>query len=120
MWPIATAFKTGGGSMDRRSVIKRVGIAGAAAAIAAPAVHAQPAVRWRLAHSFPKSLDTVYGTAETFAKLVSDMSGGKFVITVFQPGEVVPAFSTLDAVQNATIECTHTASNFFAGKDETF
>jgi TRAP-type mannitol/chloroaromatic compound transport system substrate-binding protein len=106
--------------MDRRSVLKRVGIAGVATAIAAPAVRAQPAVRWRLAHSFPKSLDTVYGTAETFAKLVSDMSGGKFVITVFQPGEVVPAFSTLDAVQNGTVECSHTASNFFAGKDETF
>ena len=106
--------------MDRRSLLGRVGLAGVAATIAAPAVHAQATVRWRLAHSFPKSLDTVYGTAETFAKLVSDMSGGKFVITVFQPGEVVPAFATLDAVQNATVECTHTASNFFAGKDEAF
>src|SRR5262245_60376973 len=99
------------GSMDRRSAIKGIAIGGAAAAIAAPAVHAQPGVRWRLAHSFPKSLDTVFGTAETFAKLVSDMSGGKFVITVFQPGEIVPAFQTLDAVQNGTVECSHTASN---------
>ena len=105
--------------MDRRSFIGRVGIAGVAATIAAPAVHAQTTVRWRLAHSFPKSLDTIFGTAETFAKLVSDMSGGKFVITVFQPGEIVPALSTLDAVQNGTIECSHTASNFYAGKDET-
>ena len=31
--------------------------------IAAPAVHAQAAIRWRLASSFPKSLDTIYGGA---------------------------------------------------------
>ena len=106
--------------MNRRSLIKRAGLAGVAATIAAPAVHAQATVRWRLAHSFPRSLDTIYGTAETFAKLVSDMSGGKFIISIFSPGELVPALATLDAVQNGTVECTHTASNFFAGKDETF
>ena len=44
--------------MDRRSVIKHAGIAGVLAAGAAPAVHAQAAIRWRLASSFPKALDT--------------------------------------------------------------
>src|SRR3954467_15756157 len=93
--------------MDRRSFIKRAGVAGALTAGLAPAVHAQSAVRWRLAHSFPKSLDTIYGTAETFAKLVEDMSGGKFKIQVFAAGEIVPALATLDGVQNGVVECTH-------------
>ncbi len=106
--------------MDRRSAIRHAGLAGALAAGVAPAVHAQPAIRWRLAHSFPKNLDTIYGTAEVFAKLVSDMSGGKFQISVHGAGELVPALQTLDAVQAGNVECTHTASNFFAGKDETF
>ena len=67
--------------MDRRSLIKHAGIAGALAAGAAPAVHAQSAaVRWRLASSFPKSLDTIFGAAEVFAKKVGEMSGGKFNI----------------------------------------
>ena len=35
--------------MDRRSLIKRTGIAGVLAAGVAPAVHAQAAVRWRMA-----------------------------------------------------------------------
>ena len=56
--------------MDRRSLIKNAGIAGVLAAGVAPAVHAQAAVRWRLASSFPKSLDTIYGGAEVFAKAV--------------------------------------------------
>ena len=52
--------------MDRRSALKNAGILGVLAAGTAPAVHAQTAIRWRLASSFPKSLDTIYGAAETF------------------------------------------------------
>ncbi|MCX7246957.1 MAG: ABC transporter substrate-binding protein, partial [Burkholderiales bacterium] len=75
--------------MDRRSVIKNAGIASILAAGAAPAVHAQGAnIRWRLASSFPKSLDTIYGGAEVFAKAVKAMSGGKFEISVHAGGEL--------------------------------
>jgi len=106
--------------MDRRSVIKNAGIAGVLAAGAAPAVHAQTALRWRLASSFPKALDTIYGAAETFAKKVGEMSGGKFTITVHAGGELMPAFGVVDGVQNATVEMAHTAPYYFFGKDETF
>jgi TRAP-type mannitol/chloroaromatic compound transport system substrate-binding protein len=68
--------------MDRRSLIKHAGIAGVLAAGVAPAVHAQATIRWRLASSFPKALDTIYGAAEIFAKQVGAMTGGKFQITV--------------------------------------
>jgi len=54
--------------MDRRSILKNAGIAGVLAAGAAPAVHAQAAVRWRLASSFPKSLDTLFGGSELLPK----------------------------------------------------
>jgi len=73
--------------MDRRSILKNAGIAGVLAAGIAPAVHAQAAVRWRLASSFPKSLDTLYGGAELFAKKVKEMSGGKFEISTHAAGE---------------------------------
>ncbi|MES2481958.1 MAG: TRAP transporter substrate-binding protein [Pseudomonadota bacterium] len=106
--------------MDRRSLIKHAGIAGVLAAGVAPAVHAQAAVRWRLASSFPKSLDTLMGGAETFAKGVRAMSGGKFEISVHAGGELMPAFGVVDGVQNATVEVAHTAPYYFFGKDETF
>ena len=48
--------------MQRRSFIRKTGLAGVLAAGAAPAiVHAQANIRWRLASSFPKSLDTIFG-----------------------------------------------------------
>ena len=106
--------------MDRRSVIKNAGIAGVLAAGVAPAVHAQATIRWRLASSFPKSLDTIFGAADTFAKKVSEMSGGKFTITTHAAGELMPAFGVVDGVQNGTVECGHTAPYYFFGKDETF
>jgi TRAP-type mannitol/chloroaromatic compound transport system substrate-binding protein len=107
--------------MDRRSIIKSAGIAGVLAAGAAPVVHAQTtALRWRLASSFPKALDTIYGAAETFAKKVGEMSGGKFTISVHAGGELMPAFGVVDGVQNGTVEMAHTAPYYFFGKDETF
>ncbi|MFZ2986998.1 TRAP transporter substrate-binding protein [Ideonella sp.] len=107
--------------MERRSFVRSAGIAGVLATGAAPAiVNAQASLRWRLASSFPKALDTIYGAAETFAKQVADMSGGKFQISVHAGGELMPPFGVVDGVQNATVEMAHTAPYYFFGKDETF
>jgi TRAP-type mannitol/chloroaromatic compound transport system substrate-binding protein len=106
--------------MDRRSLIKHAGIAGVLAAGVAPAVHAQAAIRWRLASSFPKSLDTLFGGAETFSKAVKAMSGGKFEISTHAAGELMPAFGVVDGVQQGSIEMAQTAPYYFFGKDEAF
>jgi TRAP-type mannitol/chloroaromatic compound transport system substrate-binding protein len=107
--------------MQRRSFIRQTGLAGVLAAGAAPAVvHAQANIRWRCTSSFPKSLDTLFGVSDVFAKKVSDMTGGKFQITTHAPGELVPAFGTVDATQAGTVECSHTAPYYYFGKDPTF
>jgi TRAP-type mannitol/chloroaromatic compound transport system substrate-binding protein len=106
--------------MERRSFIQHAGLAGILAAGVAPAVHAQAAIRWRLASSFPKSLDTIYGAAEVFSQKVKAMSGGKFEISVHAGGELMPPFGVVDGVQQGTVEMAHTAPYYFFGKDETF
>jgi TRAP-type mannitol/chloroaromatic compound transport system substrate-binding protein len=106
--------------MDRRSLIRNAGIAGVLASGIAPAVHAQPAIRWRLASSFPKSLDTLFGSAETFAKAVRAMSGGKFEISTHAAGELMPALGVVDGVQQASVEMAQTAPYYFVGKDDAF
>ena len=107
--------------MQRRKFLAGAGAGAAAVAtITAPAVHAQAQVRWRLASSFPKSLDTLFGAAEVFAKQVTTATGGKFTVTAHAAGELVPPFGVVDAVQNGTVECAHTAPYYFFGKDETF
>src|SRR5438105_8631640 len=108
--------------MERRSFLKKAGAGLATGAIAAPAIGqgTQPEIKWRLASSFPKSLDTIFGGAEVISKRVSAGTNGKFQIQVFAAGEIVPGLQVLDAVQNATVQCCHTAPYYFFGKDPTF
>src|SRR3954467_13399229 len=107
--------------MTSRRKFLAAGAGAAAATVAAPAIaQSMPEVRWRCASSFPKSLDTIYGGGEVIAKRVAAITGGKFQIRVFGAGEIVPAFGTVDAVQQGTVECTHTAGYYFVGKNEAF
>src|SRR6188508_3201877 len=103
--------------MKRRSFLKKA----AAGTVAAPAIaQSQPTVSWRLASSFPKSLDTIFGAAEIISKRVAAATNGKFQIQVFASGEIVPGLQALDAVQNGTVQACHTAPYYYVGKDPTF
>jgi TRAP-type mannitol/chloroaromatic compound transport system substrate-binding protein len=116
-------FTHGIAAMDRRSILKNggaSGIAGVLAAGAAPAAHAQQVVRWRLASSFPKTLETIYGAAELFAKQVKALSGGKFEITVHADTDVAAPLDVVDAVRQGVVECCHTAPYYFVDKNEAF
>jgi TRAP-type mannitol/chloroaromatic compound transport system substrate-binding protein len=106
--------------MKRRAFLTTAGVGVAASALAAPAIAQSAEIRWRLAASWPKSLDTIFGAAEHMAKRVHDATGGKFQIRAFAAGEIVPATQVLDAVQNGTVEMGHTASYYYVGKDPTF
>ncbi len=115
--------------MKRRSFLKKAGVGLAVgSAVAAPAiVKAQapapapaPTITWRMAASWPKSLDTLYGGAEFVAKRVAEITDGKFQIRTFAAGEIVPALQVLDAVQAGTVELGHTAPYYYFGKDPAF
>ena len=107
--------------MKRRNFLAASGAGLAAAAVAAPAVaQSAPEVKWRLTSSFPKSLDTIYGGAETISKQVAELTDNRFQIQVFAAGEIVPGLQALDAVSNNTVEMCHTCSYYYVGKDPTF
>ena len=107
--------------MERRSFLKKAAAGVAAAGVAAPAIaQPQPSIQWRLAASWPKSLDTLYGGAELLARRVGEITDGKFTIRAFAAGEIVPALQVLDAVQAGTVELGHTATYYYFGKDPTF
>ncbi len=107
--------------MKRRQFLAALGTGAAATAIAKPAIaQSMPELKWRLASSFPKSLDTVYSGGETLAKYVAEATDNKFQISNFAAGELVPGFQNLDAVTNNTVEMAHTAAYYFIGKDPVF
>src|SRR4030088_573081 len=111
--------------MQRRKFLRSAGMGGGAAVavrtFAAPSIaQTMPELKWRLASSFPKSLDTLYGAGEMLVKYVAEMTDNKFQIRIFAAGEIVPGLQVLDAVQNGTVEMGHSAGTYYVGKDPTF
>ena len=107
--------------MSRRTFLKKAAAGVAAGTLAAPAIaQSQPSIQWRLAASWPKSLDTLFGGADLVAKRVGELTDGKFQIRTFAAGEIVPALQVLDAVQAGTVELGHTALYYYYGKDPAF
>ncbi|HMB92751.1 MAG TPA: TRAP transporter substrate-binding protein [Rhodothermales bacterium] len=116
--------------MERRSFIKKATIGAVAGTTlaacgnasegdsGAPAIQT-PTIRWRLASSYSRSLDTIYGTAEVMADRVSSLTDGKFTIRAYPGGELVPAFEVLESVQKGTVQMGHSASYYFIGKTPT-
>ena len=91
--------------------------AASTAAVASPAIAQQATIKWRLASSFPRSLEGLWGASPTVAKFVTEMSDGKFTIEPFAAGEIVPGLQVLDAVTNGTVECGHSYAGYYIGKN---
>ncbi|MDM0012775.1 ABC transporter substrate-binding protein [Variovorax sp. J22P168] len=98
--------------MQRRSLIRRGGMAGVLAAGLAPAVQAQALTRWRLASSFSKPQELLFGAATAFARQVGELSGGRFQIEVHGAGELMSAQGVFDGVQRGAVEACHTTGAF--------
>jgi TRAP-type mannitol/chloroaromatic compound transport system substrate-binding protein len=110
-----------GKRMKRRDFLKAGGVGLAASAVAAPAIaQSMPEVRWRLAASWPKALDTLYGGCEFFCKRVAEVTDNRFQIQPFAAGEIVPGLQVLDAVSNGTVEMGNTALYYYWGKNPAF
>lgn len=79
-----------------------------------------PVLKWRLASSYPKSLDTIFGAAQVMADRVAAATDGRFQIEVFGGGELMPGGQVMDAVQKGSVPIGHTTSYYYVGKDPAF
>ncbi len=105
--------------MKRRHFLAASGTA-TLGSIASPALaQSMPEVKWRLTSSFPRQLDTIFGTANIFAKFLAEATDNRFQIQTFAAGEIVPGLQALDAVQSGAVELAQTPVYFYAGKDPT-
>ena len=111
--------------MERRDFIRKASgtaigaamVGGCSSQSSGTASADRPRVRWRLASSFPRSLDTIFGASEVLAKRVEELTDGKFSIRVYPAGEIVPGLQVLDGVQQANVDMGHSASYYYIGKN---
>lgn len=105
--------------MDRRSILKKGLTATAAAgtaALSAPAI-SQGKIEWRMVTTWPKNFPGLGTGAESLAKRITDMSGGRLTIKVYSAGELVPPLQALDAVIGGTAEMSHSAAYYWQNKN---
>src|SRR5258707_12655063 len=106
--------------MKRRNFLKVPAAGAAATAIASPAIaQSSPEIKWRLTSSFPKSLDTIYGGAEYFAKQVAEMTDNKFQIQVFQAGGILPGLQAVDVISQEHMGVCHNRTHYYSRQELT-
>ncbi|MBU2886323.1 TRAP transporter substrate-binding protein [Gilvimarinus agarilyticus] len=76
----------------------------------------QSSYRWRMVTTWPKNFPGLGTGAETFARLVNEMSNGRLTIHVHGAGEIVPAMGVFDAVSSGSVEMGHSGAYYWRGK----
>ena len=73
-------------------------------------------VQWKMVTTWPKNFPGLGSAAETFARLVAEMSNGRMKVHVYGAGELVPAFEVFDAVSQGVADAGHGAAYYWKGK----
>ena len=107
-------------SNRRKFIAKAGGLVAVAAAAGAPQVLAQPRVQWRMSTAWAPANDLLQGAAIRLAKVVEEMSGGRFQIEVFPGGQIIPPFECFDAASKGTVETFMAVSAYWSAKEPAF
>jgi TRAP-type mannitol/chloroaromatic compound transport system substrate-binding protein len=94
--------------------------AAAAAAVTiadVPNVIAQAKIQWRMSTGWPATFDVHQGAALRLAKIVEEMSGGRFRFEVFPGGQIMPPFECFDAASQGKIEAFMGSGQYWADKE---
>lgn len=75
--------------------------------------------KWKMVSTWTPAIDLIEGD-KNFAKLVTEMSGGRLQVTVSPAGELVPANAVFDAVAKGSVEMGGDWPSYWAGKNSAF
>lgn len=73
----------------------------------------RPSIRWRMATSWPKSLQILFESVDFFCQRVNKMTEGRFIITPYPADALADGLKVMQAVEQGTVECGHTASYYY-------
>lgn len=74
-------------------------------------------INWVCLVSWPKDLDLLYSGATKIVENVKKMTNGNFTITLLEDGSINKDMELLDVVSNGLVQCGHTASDYFSGRN---
>jgi TRAP-type mannitol/chloroaromatic compound transport system substrate-binding protein len=98
-----------------KKIFKSLMFVGALALLATPAMAKK--IRWRMALSWPSNLTPLSSPPVKLAKLMKEMSDGKFIIKVEGAEKTKAALGVLDMVKSGSYQMGHSGSYYWIGKD---
>ena len=106
-------------NIDRRSLIKKAGLAAgaatAASALATPAL-SQGKMELKMVTTWPKNFPGLGTGAQRVADRITAMTEGRITVKLYAAGELVPPFESFDAVSTGTADMYHAADYYWQGK----
>jgi TRAP-type mannitol/chloroaromatic compound transport system substrate-binding protein len=98
------------------------GVIGVAAGIAGASIASErpPVVTLDLASTFPGGMPILGDAAHKLAERVKRATGGELVFKFHEPGKLVPAAETVNAVADGKVAAAWAGAGWFAGKDSAF
>lgn len=109
-----------GRGADRRMAL-RLGLFGAAGALAAPHVaRAQAPIVWKMATAWPAEAPGVAASAKAIADTIGTLSGGRLKVDVYPAGALGPAMQVFDLVSSGAAELGHGSSYYWQARDPAF
>ena len=75
-----------------------------------------PQLRWRVPTAFATNLPALGDNALYVSEQVQASSAGRFRLEIFEPGELVPPFSIVDAVKDGKVQAGYTWLGYDQGK----
>ena len=109
--------------MKRRDLIAGLG-GGAALAACTPQSETRSVTQstehfsWKMVTTWPPNFPGQGTGANTLARYIGELSGGRLEIEVYGAGELIPAFEIFDAVSQGAAELGHGAAYYWRGKTE--
>ncbi len=110
---VITAFLVG---IIGSLAVRPPGGAAATAAVTAPGERVPARIHWRLPVVFQTTLPVLGDNPLYVADIIQRASGGAVQLEIFEPGEIVPAFSVTDAVRDRKVEAGYTWVGYDQGK----
>ena len=104
--------------MKIRQLVTAATVLGVAATLAlgSSTATAQERVKWKMQSAFGSNIPHLGPPGVQFSKNLDVMSNGKFQVKFFEPGALVPALETFDAVSKGSIESAWTTAGYHTGK----
>ena len=106
--------------MQRLSKVVWTAVGALALSAAIPVLAQDKKIKLNVANNFPNSLPIIGEAGSKYAERIKRVSGGNIEMKFHEPGALVPALQSIQAVSKGSVDAAWSSPGFFSGTDSAF